>query len=120
MKRSAEEEFDVSELRVAKSAKVHGVMTAILPMKQSQKSKIKYFDGKLSDGKGTARFVCFDAKMHEKLSDAHEKKSLALSNCEVKEAKYFTGLELVVKKSTEVHHSPKFLTACLFQNKKIW
>ena len=56
----------------------------------------------------TARFVCFDAKMHEKLSDVHEKKkSLALSNCEVKEAKYFNGLEVVVKKSTEIHHSPK-------------
>ena len=61
MKRSAEEEFDVSKLKVAKLAKVHGVMTAISPMKQSQKTKTKYFDGKLSDGISIARFVCFDA-----------------------------------------------------------
>ena len=108
MKRSAEEEFDVSELRVAKSAKVFGVLTAISPMKESQKSKTKYFDGKLSDGKKTARFVCFDAKMHEKLSNVHEKKdSLGLSNCQVKEGKYCDGLEVVVKKSTEIHQSPK-------------
>ena len=77
-------------------------------MKQSQKTKMKYFDEKLSDEKSTARFVCFDAKMHEKLSNVHqEKSSLALSNCEVKEAKYFTGLEVVVKRYTEIHHSPK-------------
>ena len=48
--------------------------------------------------------------MHEKLSDVHDKKEpLALSNCEVKEGKYFSGLE-VVKKSSEIHSSPKKFT----------
>jgi hypothetical protein len=32
---------------------------------------------------------------------------LALSNCEVKEAKYFTGLQVIVKKSTEGHDFSK-------------
>ena len=50
----------------------------------------------------------FDPNMHEKLSDIHQKKhSLALFNCEEKEGKNFTGLEVFVKKSTEVHHLPK-------------
>ena len=49
-------------------------MTAISPVKQSQSGKTKYFAGKLSDGKSTARFVCFDPKMHEKLSYIHQKK----------------------------------------------
>ena len=34
---------------------------------------------------------------------------LALSNCEVKEAKYFTGLQVIVKKSTDGHDFSKSL-----------
>ena len=57
---------------MVKSAKIYGVMTAISPMKQSQKTKTKYIDGNLSDGKGRAAW-CFDAMMNEKLSDVHQK-----------------------------------------------
>ena len=77
-------------------------------MKESKKGKTKYFDGKLSDGKRSARFVCFDAKMHERLCNIQQKREpLALSNCEVKESKFLSGLEVVVRKSSEIHPSPK-------------
>ena len=102
-----------AEKRFAKSAKVHGVMTAISPMKQSQKNKTKYFDGNLSNGKSTAHFVFFDAKMHDKLSDVQQKKSCG-RNCEVKEAKLFhwsrSGDEEVHRNSRNL----KSLIACLF------
>ena len=98
MKRSLDEsEFDVSDMQVTKHARIHGVMTEISPMKDSKNGKSKYFNGKICDGKTSARFVCFDKKMHEKLSNITEKKQpLVLSNCEVKESKYSTGLEVVV------------------------
>ena len=60
--------------------------------------------------------MCFDAKMHEKLSNIQEKEPLMLSNCEVKESKYFSGLDVIVKKSSEIHSPPKkwkYLTVCL-------
>lgn len=77
MKRSLEQdesEFKVSHMHVSKSAKIHGVMTSISPMKKSKKDKTKYFDGKLSDGKSSARFVCFNAKMHERLCSIQQKR----------------------------------------------
>ena len=109
MKRSLDEsEFDVSDMQVTKHARIHGVMTEISPMKDSKNGKSKYFNGKICDGKTSARFVCFDKKMHEKLSNITEKKQpLVLSNCEVKESKYSTGLEVVVRNTSEVLSSPK-------------
>ena len=67
MKRSLEDEseFAVSDIHVTKSAKIHGMMTAISLMKESKNGKTKYFNGKLCDGKSSARFVCLDAKMHQ-------------------------------------------------------
>ena len=77
-------------------------------MKESKTGKSKYFNGKLWDGKSSVRFVCLDKKMHETLSSISQKKApLMLSNCEVKESKYFTGHEVVVRNSSEVHSSPK-------------
>ena len=109
MKRSLEEtEFDVSDMQVTKHAKIHGVMTEVSPMKESKSGKLKYFNGKICDGKSSARFVCFDKKMHEKLSSICEKKKhLMLSNCEVKKSKFCTGFEVIVRNTSEVHSSPK-------------
>ena len=109
MKRSGEEiEFDVSDMHVAKHAKVHGVMTEISPMKESRKGS-KYSNGTISDGKTSACFVCFDKKMYEKLSSISAiKKSLVASNCEVKESDYVSGLE-VVRNTSEVRSSRKIV-----------
>ena len=108
MKRSLDEaEFDISDMHVTKHAKIHGVMTGISPIKESKNGKSKYFNGKICDGKSSAGFVCFDKKMHERLSSISQKKEPLVSNCEVKESKYFTGLEVVVRNSSEVHSSPK-------------
>ena len=108
MKRSVEDaEFDISEMHAAKHAKVHGVMTSLSPMKESKKGS-KYFIGSLSDGKSSARFVCFDKKLHETLSCMGDKKQpMMMSNCEVKESTYSSGLEVVVRNSSEVHMSPR-------------
>ena len=59
-----DDEFEVAEMRISKSAKIHGVMTSIYPMKPSVWGTSKYFHGHVTDGDKKVRFVGFDAKMH--------------------------------------------------------
>ena len=98
----SDDEFTVGELHQSKCAKIHGVLTQLSPMKASNSGKSNYFEGKLTDGKSKVRFVGFDSKARDKLSDFHQnKEALSLSNCEVKECKYSYDLEVVVRKSSE-------------------
>ena len=56
----------------------------------------------------TVRVVGFDAKVHKKMSRFHsEKEALAVTNCEVKEGKYSSDLEVVVRSSSELTPSPR-------------
>ena len=51
--------------------------------------------------------VGFDAKVHQKLSNFHNKnEAVIMTNCEVKENKCSCDLEVVVRKSYEFHRSP--------------
>lgn len=103
-----EDDFPVGDISKSKRARVHGVMTKLSPMKSSTSGKSKYFSGELTDGGAKVRFVGFDSKLHERMSRFHEKKeAIALSNCEVKEGKYSSGLEVVVRGSSELMASPK-------------
>ena len=63
---------------------VHGVMTELSPVKVSRKNeKIKYFSGKLSDGKKAVRVISFDAALRAKMEESRSKGSaIALVNCE--------------------------------------
>ena len=71
-----------------------------------------YFDGKLSDGENSLRIVGFDAKVQQKLMDFHSRKEpVALVNCQVKESKFSSTLELHMRKNTEVLKSPTKLDA---------
>ena len=71
-----------------------------------------YFDGKLSDGENSLMIVGFDAKVQQKLMDFHSRKEpVALVNCQVKESKFSSTLELHMRKNTEVLKSPTKLDA---------
>ena len=52
---------DVSEVDSAcTDMSIHGIVTQLSPVKVSHKNeKVRYFDGKLSDGKKTLRVVSF-------------------------------------------------------------
>lgn len=101
-----DEEFDVSNIHICKSAKVHGIMTALSPVKASTTGKSKFFHGELTDGKAKVRFVGFDSKSHEKLADFYKtKQPLTLSGCSINESKYSSDLEVIVKQSTQLLHS---------------
>ena len=64
-------------------------------MKNNASGTTKYFQGQMCDEKGSCRVVGFDAKIHKKLKEFHEKHAaVALGNCEVKEGRVVVGWRL--------------------------
>ena len=106
-KRPLEEFEGVSEIQTCKSAKVQGVVTSLSPIKNNNAGTTKYFEGEISDGKSCRRLVGFDAKLHSKLQEYHERKeALSLANGEIKQNRYGSELEVVVRSNSELHQSP--------------
>ena len=102
-------DVEVSNLVPSTSANVHGVFVgALSPVKSSRNNtKMKYFEGQLSDGSKTVRFVSFEPKLRQQIEEAHEKcSSIALRNCAVKRNRQ-QDLEVLVSSQTKIHSSPK-------------
>ena len=74
-KRPHEEEFkDMTSLSPTKTAKVHGYVQALSPIKQNTKGTSKYFTCEATDGQMHRRAVGLYSKLHQKLSTFYEKK----------------------------------------------
>ena len=59
-------EFDVSELEDDGNATVHEVVLEVSPVKVSRNNpEVKYFSGKISDGKKVARMISFEISVRE-------------------------------------------------------
>ena len=67
-----------------------------------------YFDGHLSDEKHLIRFVGFSDKLHEDLSDIHQKKEpVLLKNCNLYKGKTDREPQIFINKGrTTIHKSP--------------
>ena len=94
------------------SATVHGVFIGeVSPVKHSRtKTDVRYFEGKLSDGKKTVRMVSFEPKLRATVEKAWEGgEAVAVTNCSVQESKKggFDGMEIVASTRTAVVKSPK-------------
>ena len=78
---------------------------------QQKNAKIKYFDGKLTDGKKTMRMVSFQPQLRSLRSQLQASldaaTSVALSDCQVKEGGFQKGLEIVAASRSKVLPSPK-------------
>ena len=60
MKRAQEEFEDVSGVvATSPSARIHGIVTSVSPMKKSR--TCNYFDGEITDGKTSMRLFGFDS-----------------------------------------------------------
>ena len=84
-------EFDISEIReVSPQAVVRGVITELSPIRDSPSATpVKYFNGKITDGRKTIRLVSFGPKheLHTGLLKARaEGSSVEITNCQVKES----------------------------------
>ena len=79
--------IDVSTLKASPAHAVQGVVLQVSPLKKS-KTGHGFFDGKISDGVSTMRFVGYDPKVRLHIVDWQEKDTtVILSNCEVKQGR---------------------------------
>ncbi len=105
------EEFEgvSAVLGTSPSAKIHGVVTSVSPMKKSRTS-CNYFDGEITDGKTSMRLFGFDAAagVRRRLVEFEEKEQpVVLTKCEVKHSREGSQLEILVGKYTDVDKSEK-------------
>ncbi len=113
-KKRSLEEVDVSEIDCGhQEVTVHGVITELSPVKVSRKNEqVKYFGGKLSDGKKTMRVVSFAPALRNPLEKARvEGTPIALVNCQVKESpvQFQSGgkFEILASTRSKVERSPQ-------------
>ncbi len=109
------EEIDVSEIECRhEEVTVHGVVTERSPAKVSRKKdQVKYFSGKLSDGK-TVTVVAFDPALCVNLEKlCVDGSTVALIKCEVKEIpmEYYAGksgeFEIIASSRSRAEKSPQ-------------
>ena len=105
---------DISELteESINSVAVHGRIVDISPVKTSKKdTRVKYIEGRLTDGKEVCRFVSFSpSKIKSEIDGAlqlNSDESLKFENCSVKKSKIGTGYEIVMTQRSKVACSPK-------------
>ena len=87
---------------------IRGVVTDISPIKESKRdSRLKYFTGKITDGKKTLRMVSFRPKFRDELQNiAGAGQSVAISECEVK-ASASSALEVISSRASGVKKCEK-------------
>ena len=105
-RRKFESVCDVGES--APAADIQGVVKNISTMKLSQNGN-KYYNGTLTDGKKTIRFVGFDDNSQTKIHDYFKsKKAVRFNNCTIKKSEYANDdFEVVIGKWTSVEESSK-------------
>lgn len=87
------------------SAKVHGVVTSLSPIKLN--ARRPYFEGYLSNGPTRIRFVGFNGDKEKMIENFSKKKEpVLLNNCSIKSNRSADGLELVIGDYTTVTKSP--------------
>ena len=66
---------DVSDIEVGDNATVHAVVLELSPVRPSKNNPdIRYFRGKLLDGKKTARLISFEPNLRPSLERSREDK----------------------------------------------
>ena len=104
-------EFDVSNMEEHSKFKCHNSWNAGGGFTNKDKQKnpdVKYFSGKITDGKKVARIISFDPKVRSILEKSREEKtSLALTNCNVRKGKFDSGIEVMANNYTKVPNSLK-------------
>ncbi len=105
------EEMEVSELDVSNAATIHGVFVVeVSPVKCGRRNPdVKYFEGRMTDGKKTVSVISFEPRLRTEVENARKSsEGVALTNCLVQRTKQ-PGAELEVKATahTSVVKSPR-------------
>ena len=108
--------WDVSNIEESFAATVSGLVTQVSPIKNSKKNAtIRYFNGRVSDGKQTVR-ISFDPSLHKTVNQAFENRSsVSFVNCQVKPNAIDKQLEIVATTKTRVETTSREYTVT-FEN----
>ena len=99
-------EFDsVSDSEVVDIADVHGVVGKVSSMKQGSSL---YFNAVITDGEKKLKIIGFSSGLCKRLASSYcMMDSVRLQRYQVKRAKKWNDLEVVLRAGLEVHSSPK-------------
>lgn len=89
---------------------IHGKVVELSPVRISRKNKdMKYFEGRMSDGKSCCWFVSFDVKAKDDIEAITKKgESVLMKNCDVKKSRVRADeWEIVMSQKSTVMNSPK-------------
>lgn len=88
------------------NATVHGVATLISPVKKGR--ACNFFDGALTDGSTKVCLVGFNSAQQRNIKQfVDSKEALQLSDCEIKQARRGSNMEIMLKGTTEIKASPR-------------
>ena len=95
MAANKEEFVSLKDIQTSTSAKMHGRVLRVSPMKDGKGAP--YFEARLSDGEGQIRLVGFKRSQRDLLSEFEaSSNSIVLENCQVKKARLSEDLEVLL------------------------
>ena len=105
------EYLDVSDIGgPTEAATVSGIITELSPVKVSRKnSQVKYFSGKVTDGKKTVRVVSFDPSLRNQMEKSRmEGSAVSIVNCQIKQSTQVgsSDYEILASTRSTVEASP--------------
>ena len=105
------EYLDVSDIGgPTEAATVSGIVTELSPVKVSRKnSQVKYFSGKVTDGKKTVRVVSFHPGLRNQMEKSRiEGSTVSIVNCQIKQATQVgsSDYEILASTRSTVEASP--------------
>lgn len=101
-------DFLVSEIKSpGKNQNLHGIVTTISPIKKSQRGS-RYAKGRISDGKLTLPFTCYNYDEYSKLKNSSDTQmAVKLCNIDTKSAIIGDGIDITVRSCSTVQPSNK-------------
>lgn len=84
-------------------ATLHGIVMSFSPV--SPESKWKCFDGRITDGEATLRFVGFTTEQQEQISKIAANDPISIAECSIRKARTGDSLEIIIHDNTIISKS---------------
>ena len=88
-----------------KRASLQGVVTSFSPM--SKEPKRRCFEGRITDGDTTLRFVGFNPQQQQQISKIAADDPISLCACSIRRSRFGNSLEVIIHDTTKISKSSK-------------
>ena len=88
-----------------KRASLQGVVTSFSPM--SKEPKRRCFEGRITDGDTTLRFVGFNPQQQQQISKIAADDPISLCDCSIRKSQFGSSLEVIIHDTTNISKSSK-------------